>query len=85
MKKVILFHMSNCGFCHAAIEWIEELKKEHPELAKIDIEMIEEREHADIAAKYDYYYVPTIFVDGEKVHEGAATKEKMHAALKKAL
>ena len=85
MKKVILFHLVNCPYCHEAFDWIEELKHEHPELAEIEMEVIEEREQPEIANSYDYYYVPTIYVDGVKVHEGAATKNKMYEALKKAL
>lgn len=85
MKKVLMFHLSTCPYCHAALAWIKELKEEHPELQKVDIQMIEELEQPEIAEQYDYYYVPTLYVDGVKVHEGAATKEKMHEALKKAL
>jgi hypothetical protein len=28
-----------------------------------------------LADSYDYYYVPTYYVDGVKVHEGAASKK----------
>ena len=41
--------------------------------------MIEETQHPDIADQYDYYYVPTFYVDGVKVHE--AEFSKMNGAL----
>ena len=42
-----------------ALRYIEELKAEYPEFQPIEIEMIEETQHPDIADQYDYYYVPT--------------------------
>ena len=32
--------------------------------------MIEESEQPEVADAFDYYYVPTFYVDGVKVHEG---------------
>ncbi|MEG1896111.1 MAG: hypothetical protein RR162_07695 [Oscillospiraceae bacterium] len=47
--------------------------------------MVEEKENADIADKYDYFYVPCFYVDGKKLHEGAVTKEKIKAVLDSAM
>ena len=47
--------------------------------------MIDEKKQPDVAAKYDYYYVPTFFVDGEKVHEGHAEKADVEKVFKAAL
>lgn len=65
--------------------WIEELKQEHPELQALEIEMIDERLEPERANRYDYYYVPTLYVNGVKMHEGAATKQKMDRVLHAAL
>ena len=46
--------------------------------------MVDEKKHPEIAEKYDYYYVPTFFVGGEKVHEGVPTKEAVEAVFIKA-
>ena len=70
MKSVKLFYLKNCPFCKKALRYIEELKAEHAELAAVGIEMIEESEQPDVADKFDYYYVPTFYVDGVKEHEG---------------
>ena len=37
--------------------------------------MIEESEQPALADTFDYYYVPTFYVDGVKVHEGGVYPE----------
>lgn len=85
MKRVKLFYLKNCPFCKKALRYIEELKAEHAELAAIEIEMIEESEQPDVADKFDYYYVPTFYVDGVKEHEGGIYPEEVERILRKAL
>lgn len=75
MKPIQMFMMSTCPHCRRAFQWMDEVKQEHPEYSALDITMVDEREHPEIASKYDYYYVPTYYVGSEKVHEGAASKE----------
>ena len=85
MKSVKLFYLKNCPFCKKALRYIEELKAEHAELAAVDIEMIEESVLPDVADKFDYYYVPTFYVDGVKEHEGGIYPEEVERILRKAL
>ncbi len=85
MKRVKLFYLKNCPFCKKALRYIEELKAEHAELAAVDIEMLEESELPDVADKFDYYYVPTFYVDGVKEHEGGIYPEEVERILRKAL
>ncbi len=85
MKKVLLFYFPACPYCRIAIKWIKRLQKEHPELAQVDIEMVDERRQRDRAAQYDYYLVPTFYVDGKKVHEGIVSKETVRSVLQQAL
>ena len=85
MKSVKLFYLKNCPFCKKALRYIEELKAEHAELAAVEIEMIEESELPDVADKFDYYYVPTFYVDGVKEHEGGIYPEEVERILRKAL
>ena len=70
MKPVKLFYLKNCPFCKKALRYIEEARAAHPELAAVGIEMIEESEQPALADTFDYYYVPTFYVGGVKVHEG---------------
>lgn len=85
MKNVKFFYLKQCPFCKKAIRYIEELKAQYTELACVDIEMIEESEQADVADKFDYYYVPTFYVDGVKEHEGGIYPEEVEKILRKAL
>jgi glutaredoxin len=85
MKKITMFTMASCPFCRMAHRWMDVLLKDHPEYNDIEIEIIDEVRHPDIANKYDYWYVPTYYVDGEKVHEGATTKKKIKKVYEKAL
>ena len=85
MKKITMFYLEHCPFCKRAFQYISELKAEHPELADIEIETIEESQHPEIADQYDYYYVPTFYIDGQKEHEGGIYKDEVEALLRKAL
>ncbi len=81
----MLFIIESCPYCRKAATWMNELLTEHPEYRDIEVEVIDENAKPDFAAKYDYYYVPTYYVDGVKVHEGAATREIVDQVYQKAL
>ena len=85
MKKVKLFYLQHCPFCKKAFRYIEEAKARHPELADLEIELIEESEQSEVANRYDYYYVPTFYVDEQKVHEGGIFAEEVEQILLSAL
>ncbi len=85
MKRVQLFYLKNCPFCKKSLRYIEEAKAAHPELQPIEIELIEESEEPEVADKYDYYYVPTFYLDGEKAHEGGIYPDEVTELLRKAL
>lgn len=46
--------------------------------------MIEESEQPDVADSYDYYYVPTFYVNGVKVHEGGIYPDEVERILRQA-
>ncbi len=79
--KLTLFYLAHCPFCKRALQYIEEWKQTHPEYATLEIELIEESEHPDIADRYDYYYVPTFYLGEEKLHEGGIYREEVDALL----
>ena len=85
MKRIQLFYLKNCPFCKKAFRYIEEAKAAHPELQSLQIELIEESEEPALAEQYDYYYVPTFYIDGVKVHEGGIYPEEVEPLLRKAL
>lgn len=85
MKNIKIFYLKNCPFCKRAFKFIDELKGEDSRFAGIDLTLIEESECPEIANAHDYYYVPTFYIDNEKVHEGGIYKEEVKAILEKAL
>lgn len=84
MKNIKLFYLEKCPFCKKAEKYIDELKKQEA-YKDIEIEMIEESKHPEIANQYDYYYVPTFYIDEEKVHEGGIFPDEVEAIFKKIL
>lgn len=73
--EIKLFYLEDCPYCHNAKKALNELIQENPKYAEIAIEWIEESEQSDLASKYDYYFVPTIFEGKQKLYE-AKPKEK---------
>jgi len=63
MKEVTYFYLADCPFCNAADRMLEELTAENPEFSKISLKKIEERENPALANRYDYFYVPCLWID----------------------
>ena len=73
MKQIELFYLKSCPYCRNAKKAIGELTEENPAYADIRIDWIEESEQPAIAEARDYYSVPTIFWNGEKLYEAHFT------------
>ena len=63
MQKLTLFVLKGCPYCRQAKAWLAELVAENPAYAAVPIEEIEEREQKALADSYDYYYVPTFYME----------------------
>ena len=87
MKKITIFYMSDCPYCHSAQKALAELKAEKPEYLGIEMEWIEERRQPDLAERYDYYYVPSIFSGNQKLYEADPSEDyaSIKANVRKAL
>lgn len=91
MKKLTLFYLSDCPYCHHARRALAELREENPAYGAAEIEWIEESERPELAARYDYYYVPTLFDGGTKLYEARPSegyedvKRNLRSALDAAL
>ena len=91
MGQVIIFYLEHCPYCVKARRAVEELRADNAALNALDIEWIEESRQPDVADRYDYYRVPTVYVDGEKLYECSpshdydAIREHIRAALGKAV
>lgn len=73
MKEIELFYLKTCPYCRNAKKAIDELTEENPAYGEIGITWIEESEQPEIAETRDYYSVPTIFWQGEKLYEAHFT------------
>ncbi len=85
MKKITMFIQPRCPFCVKALKYIDEAKAANEELQPIEIEIHNELAEPEFADKFDYYYVPTFYIDGEKVHEGGIYAPEVEELLRKAL
>jgi len=75
MKKITMFMMKSCPYCVSAKKFMDELFKSDVKYTEIPLTVIDETEEPELAAKFDYYYVPTYYIDDNKIHEGAASFE----------
>jgi thioredoxin 1 len=85
MNTVYMFVTSWCPYCKQAFSWMEELTKDNPKYSEVDIKIIDEESEPETAKKYNYYYVPTYFVNEVKFHEGVPSKEIIKNLYEKAL
>lgn len=70
MKQITLIKMTGCPYCAAAFKAIDELKAANSVYAAATIEVVDENLQPERAGKFtDYYYVPTMYVDGKKIYE----------------
>jgi thioredoxin 1 len=85
MKQVRMFILKGCPYCRNALQWMEELMTQNPSYRDIPMEIIDESEHYALAKAHDYYLVPTWYVAGVKVHEGAASRDIVRSIFDKAV
>jgi glutaredoxin 3 len=69
MKKIVMLALPGCPYCAKARKAIRELREEHPDCASIEVEEIEDESEAARPYQKDYYYVPSLFIEGKKCFE----------------
>ncbi len=69
MKEVMMFYLESCGYCDKARRALAELSRELPGVDLRKLQMVEESLEPDFAEQYDYYAVPTFYIDGVKLFE----------------
>ena len=84
MKPILMFHRDDCGYCTRAFRAIDELYAENPAYKALAIQQVEETREPEFADRFDYYAVPTFYVDGEKRFEAriGMSYEAIKAAVK---
>ena len=85
MKNVTMFILQSCPYCKQALRWMDELLVENVSFKSVAVEVIDERDQPELADSLDYWYVPTYYIGDEKLHEGAATKQKIRRVYETAL
>ena len=73
MKKITMFTMESCPYCVSARKWMKEVIDSDAKYSEIPLVIIDEVKEPDLANTFDYYYVPTYYINDKKVHEGAAS------------
>ncbi|QHQ59497.1 glutaredoxin [Anaerocolumna sedimenticola] len=85
MKTITMFETSWCPHCKQAHKFMDELMNENPRYKNLKIQIIDEELEPEVANSYDYYYVPTYYLDSEKVHEGVPNKKAIELLFNNAL
>lgn len=78
MKEVKLFIMKTCPYCQKALKYISKYPFKDAKLIIID-----ENEDRQLADTYDYYYVPSFYLNDVKIHEGAIDEGEYIELVKK--
>lgn len=68
-KEILLFSRDDCGYCAKAHKAIAELKAENPAYGTLSLRKVEETREPEFIEKFDYYAVPTLYLDGVKKFE----------------
>ena len=71
MKKITVLYMDGCPYCRNAAMAMDALEKAYSAYEEVPVEWIEENREREKAQGYQgaYDYVPSMFVDGEKLYE----------------
>ncbi len=69
MDKLTIFYLKGCPYCRSAVRAAKKLEASLPGFSADRIEWIDEQRNADLAARYDYYYVPSVFFGEKKLYE----------------
>lgn len=84
-KEVLMMVMAGCPHCQRARQMMDELFVAHPEYKQVPLKCVDETVEKEFAESLDYYYVPTFFVAGQKLHEGRPTLEAIERVFQAAL
>lgn len=91
MREIEIFYLAGCPYCVNAERAVAELLQEEPAYGALTLKWIEENQEAELADSRDYYRVPSLFYNGDKLyecspfHSYAAIKAHIRAAFNRAL
>ncbi len=91
MPEIEIFYLTGCPYCKNARKAVEELLREEPAYGALPLRWIEENEEKALADSRDYYRVPSVFYQGDKLYEASpfqdyeAIKAQLKAAFDRVL
>ena len=69
MPEIEIFYLTGCPYCEHAKRAVSELMNEDRSYENLTLRWIEENEEKELADSRDYYRVPSLFFQGEKLYE----------------
>ena len=69
MREIEIFYLTRCPYCDSARRAVAELLEETPAYRALTLRWIEETEEKELADSRDYYRVPSLFYNGDKLYE----------------
>ncbi|MBQ9195695.1 MAG: glutaredoxin family protein [Clostridia bacterium] len=70
-KELTIFYMEGCPYCINARRALKELQEQSADYAAVPVRWIDENKEAALADSYDYYRVPTIYLERQKLYEAS--------------
>ncbi len=77
MKEVKIFMLPGCPHCQ---KFLNEFNQ-YTFGSDVSIEIIDESEKPEIAEKYNYFFVPTLFLNDKKLHEGKVLDDSVQKVI----
>ncbi|QNH55035.1 glutaredoxin domain-containing protein [Selenomonas timonae] len=88
MKTLTMIEMAGCPYCANAHRAMDALRAEGGSYADVTVDFIDENREPEKTQLFagQYYYVPSIFMDGEKLYEAQPghSYDKIYAEVKHA-
>ncbi len=91
MAEITLFYLEQCPYCRNAKKALQELTADNPAYGTVRITWVEESRQPAYADRFDYYYVPSLFLGEKKLYEAhpgesyAQCREQLRQALDQVL
>ena len=85
--ELLLFIQPGCPYCRMAEQALAELTAEHPAYQAVSIRRVNELAEPALADRYDYWRVPTFYLNDTKLYEAqpGTNAAQMKQAVEKAL
>lgn len=86
MHEIEIFYLTGCPYCANAKRAVAELMSETPAYRALSLRWVEETKEAELANSRDYFRVPSVFYEGDKLYECSPLQgyEAIKAHLKEA-